>query len=197
MDELIVAARIQIEDARFFRMSRAGMTVQYPDNQTSVLFSPKDSPYTVKVQEVQMDDLYFAASHAFVGRFVKYARITKPFQVWRWHVDVWPTGEANAPLYAEFIEKQFRPEGNTYRVSFEHIAGPRLVNPYLLAMQIAGNEVVEAVVTKDLVPERLQYKDTYDVLPHPGAMPVELGILAPYEDLMQRTRVMATPARLM
>jgi hypothetical protein len=57
----------------------------------SFVLDPNEAPYTVVVQDcLVLPGLHLMVSHVFVDRYMKWAGLDEPFQVWRWHLDVYP-----------------------------------------------------------------------------------------------------------
>jgi hypothetical protein len=198
MSELIVPARLMIEgDQKCVYMSRVGVTCFNAEReQVSFVFSPKECSSTVVVQENVEMGMHFMCSHSFVGRVMDLLKIAPPYQVWRWHVDVYPAGDNEPMLYCPRIDTVVK-QDRIYRTSFEHIAGPELANPYLLCMSFAAETIETVSFMRDLVPERQTYRESYESIYHPGLATMDMGILGQYELLVQREQGIENPKWLM
>lgn len=187
MSELIVASRLLIEsDYKYVYMSRVGVTCLNSHNQlVSFVLDPKESSYTVKVQEEIQNNMHMMVSHVFVGRYLEWLKAKEPFQIWRWHVDVYPAGEDAPMVYCHQVDTALRGD-QIFRSSFEHVAGPDLANPSLLGMLFAADGVDTAMCMRNLVPERQAYRDNCDEVYHPGLTTVGMGILGQYDLLAQK-----------
>jgi len=191
MSELIVSARIMIEEAvDYVYMSRVGITClnQFGDLINFVL-DPNESSYTVVVQDdMVLPGLHMRVSHAFVDRYMKWAGLREPFQVWRWHVDVYPPMGIVPVQYGEYSDAVLRKD-RIFRSSFEQVGGPKLADPVLLGMEFAAGEIPTAACTCDLVAERRQYRRDSVFLPHPGNFDAKLGILVDYEAIVEHSEI--------
>ena len=183
MSEVIAAARIKIEGSlEYVYMSRVGITCFNKRGELiSFVLDPKESPYTVKVQETQEASMHLMVSHTFVSRYMEWAELDRmPYQLWRWHLDVYPPGREVPNLYCQQIGTSVQKD-KIFRTSFEHLAGPELVNPFLLGMSLAADTIPTVLCPRDLVPERLRYQNDSEQVFHPGLAPLNLGILAQYD----------------
>ena len=187
MSELIVPSRLIIEgDLKYVYMTRVGVTCFNADHdEISFVFNPKECSYTVQVQDDIDMGMHMVVSHSFVGRVMDLLHVTTPYQVWRWHVDVYPALHTEPTQYCQKIDSILKKD-QIYRSSFEHIAGPELVNPHLLGMCFAAETIETAIFMRNLVPERDHYRETYEQLYHPGLTTVDMGILGQYDLLTQR-----------
>jgi len=188
MNELIVPSRLLIEDnLKYAYISRIGVTCfNDKGNLVSFVFDPKDCSYTVNVQENFDMGMHFMVSHTFVERFMKWLKIAAPYQVWRWHVDVYPIITAETPTqYSQQVDTVIR-DNQIWRTSFEHITGPELVTPALLGMQFAADTIEVAACPHELVPERRDYMDIFDQLYHPGCTTINMGILGEFDLMNQK-----------
>jgi hypothetical protein len=190
MTELVVSARIMIEEAvDYVYMSRVGITCLNRFGELiSFVLDPNEAPYTVVVQDcLVLPGLHLMVSHVFVDRYMKWAGLDEPFQVWRWHLDVYPPMGIVPVQYGVYGDSVLRKD-RIYRSSFEPVGGPELTDPVLLGMQFAAKDIPTAACTCDLVAERKLYRRNSPFLPHPGNFDARLGILVDYESVLEQDK---------
>jgi hypothetical protein len=190
MTELVVSARIMIEEAvDYVYMSRVGITCLNRFGELiSFVLDPNEAPYTVVVQDcLVLPGLHLMVSHVFVDRYMKWAGLDEPFQVWRWHLDVYPPMGIVPVQYGVYGDSVLRKD-RIYRSSFEPVGGPELTDPVLLGMQFAAKDIPTAACSCDLVAERQLYRRDSPFLPHPGNFDARLGILVDYESVLEQDK---------
>lgn len=185
MHELVIACRYLFQSTDLLlQSSRVGISWVEQGETHYEIFDTKESPYTVIVQDSRDEGVTFTAAHIFVERYLRRKKRLFDAEIWRWHYDVWPSFTEDLVQYATLVD--YRVDAKlTSRHSFEHITGPELTNFSFLSTLIAQDILPIAKIDRDLVPERLSYRQDYPLLSHPGCCDPDDNT-AMFEELLQR-----------